>query len=139
MANQSNNSPVVSKVMQDAEIEIKTFDSSPFSSQGFSTLKEKISEYIAQLITESIKVSKRHRADTVSVAHVERADEYIVASSNRRIFRHLGTVGGILLGAALSNSLSMATSAQISKVGFLIAVGFGIVGASLVALHIAKE
>jgi len=139
MVNQTTNPTDLTRIIQDAEMEIRDLDPSPFSHQGFSVLKEKISEYIAQLISESIRVAKRHQADTVSVAHVERANEYIVSSSSRRIFRHLGTVGGIFLGASLSNILSMTTTGQFSSVGTLISVGFGIVGAFLVALHIAKD
>ncbi len=88
-------------VIQKAENRLQGLDPSPFSTTAFSTLKAKIAQHITELVNESIKVSKRHQVDTVSAAHVEKASEYLVSSSTRRVYRHLGTVGGILLDAAL--------------------------------------
>lgn len=128
----------INKEIIKADIEID--DTSPFSPAAYARLREKIVEHITQLVAESVKVSKRHQSDTVSAAHIERASEYLVSSSTRRIFKHLGTVGGILLGAAVYTFLSMATSArQFSIQGTLISATLGIVGAFLVALHMAKD
>lgn len=96
-------------------------------------------QHITELVNESVKVSKRHRADTVSAAHVERASEYLVTSTSRRIYRHLGTLGGILLGAALSNILAMTLAGQYTGGGTIVSASLGIVGAFMIALHIAKE
>jgi hypothetical protein len=112
---------------------------SPFSPPAFDTLKAKVSEYVVDLLNESIKVSKQHRADTVSAAHVERAAEYLVSSTSRRFYRHLGTVGGILLGAALSNILAMTLAGQYTGGGTILSVALGIIGAFMIALHIAKD
>jgi len=139
MANLPPNKEILQKVIQEADVQLQSVEPSPFSPQSFSTLKEKISEYIAQLVSESLKVSKRHQADTVSGAHVERASEYLIASSTRRFFRHLGTVGGVLLGASLSSILSMTVQGQYSIAGTLVSVGLAIVGAFMIALHIAKD
>jgi hypothetical protein len=129
----------VDDVIQHASSELQTVDSSPFSPHAFSVLKWKISEYISDLVNESIKVSKRYQADTVSAAHVERASEYLVSSTSRRLFRHLGTMGGIFLGAALSNILAMTVAGQYSALSTLISIGLGIIGAFMIALHIAKD
>lgn len=122
-----------------AEAQLRAFDSSPFSPTAFDLLKAKIAQHVRELVNESVKVSKRHRADTVSAAHVERASEYLVSSTSRRIYRHLGTVGGILLGAALSNILAMTLAAQYTGGGTILSATLGIVGAFVIALHIAKE
>ena len=81
---------IAQTVVEQAENQLQATDSSPFSPPAFSTLKDKIAQHITELINESVKVSKRHRADTVSAAHVERASEYLVTSTSRRIYRHLG-------------------------------------------------
>lgn len=122
-----------------AETCLSGVDSSPFSPPAFSALKGKISEYVVELVNESIKVSKRHVADTVSAAHVERAAEYLVSSTSRRFYRHLGTVGGILLGAALSNILAMTLTGQYTGGGTIASIALGIAGAFMIALHIAKD
>lgn len=122
-----------------AEAQLSARDSSPFSPPAFSALKGKISEYVVELVNESIRVSKRHVADTVSAAHVERAAEYLVSSTSRRIYRHLGTVGGILLGAALSNILAITLAGQYTGGGTIVSAVLGIAGAFMIALHIAKD
>ena len=53
---------------------------------------------VRSLIVKSGKLSRRHHADLMSAAHVEQARDYLVTSSSRRWFRHVGAVGGILLG-----------------------------------------
>jgi formate-dependent nitrite reductase membrane component NrfD len=130
---------LIEKVIQDAETAIRKLDPSPFSPNAYSVLRSKIAEHIAELIRESIKVSKRHQSDTVSAAHVERASEYLVSSSARRLFRHVGTLGGIFLGAGISTMLTMTVAGQYSSLGVLLSAGLGIVGAFMIALHIAKD
>ena len=126
-------------VVSQAEASLDGVDASPFSPHAFGILRSKVSEFVVELVNESIKVSKRHRADTVSAAHVERAAEYLVSSTSRRFYRHLGTVGGILLGAALSNILAMTLAGQYTGGGTILSVTLGVVGAFAIALHIAKE
>lgn len=139
MSIESNQEEQVRDVIENAEKKLQGINPSPFSPPAFSTLKYKIAQHMTDLINESIKVSKRHRADTVSAAHVERASEYLVSSTSRSVYRHLGTVGGILLGAALSNILAMTLSAQYTGGGTIVSVTLGIAGAFMIALHIAKE
>ena len=123
----------------EAGAHLEAVDSSPFSPPAFNLLKAKIAQHVTELVNESVKVSKRHRADTVSAAHVERASEYLVASTSRRVYRHLGTVGGILLGAALSNILAMTLAGQYTGGGTILSASLGVVGAFMIALHIAKD
>jgi len=139
MTDLPQNKDSLQRVIEEADSLLKHAEPSPFSPSAFSELKERISEYIVQLVSEAIKISKRHKADTVSAAHVERASEYLVTSTSRRFFRHLGTVGGILLGASLSNILAMTVAGRYSTLGTLVSAGLGIIGAFLIALHIAKD
>lgn len=129
----------VEQISDDAATALRNLEQSPFSTRAFATLTSKINEYIADLVNESIKIAHRHRADTVSAAHVESASEHLVASASHRIFRHLGTVGGILLGAAISNVLGMVTAGKFTSAGTIISLISAVVGAFLVALHIARE
>jgi hypothetical protein len=139
MSGESTPEDLAQGVVAQAEARLRDADSSPFSPPAFSVLKANISEYVAELVSESIKVSKRHRADTVSAAHVERAAQYLVSSTSLRFYRHLGTLGGILLGAALSNMLAMTLASQYTGVGTILSASLGIVGAFTIALHIAKD
>jgi len=139
MSKELNTEQQARAVIKQAENQLQATDPSPFSPSAFRMLKDKISQHVIELVNESVKVSKRHRADTVSAAHVERASEYLVTSTSRRAYRHLGTVGGIFLGAALSNILAMTLSGQYTGAGTIMSAALGIAGAFMIALHIAKD
>jgi len=139
VADESSTSHALQKVLDDAESELSSADPSPYSERAFSLLKEKIEEYASELVSESIKVSRRQRTDTVSAAHVQRASDFLIAGTGRRIFRHLGTLGGTLVGVSLSLLASMILSAEYRIGGVTASVTFGIIGGFLVALHIAKD
>lgn len=112
----------------------------PFTENALAQLRATVNEFIADLINESFRIAKRHRSEVVSVRYVESAATYLVASRARRIFRHFGTIGGILVGGSLSNILAMAQNSQaLPVVGSLVSVAVGIVGTFLVAIHIAKD
>jgi len=129
----------IQQIIEAAERELQQIDHTPFSSNAFTRLKEKVSEYAIQLITESIKTAKRHQADNVSTANVEQASHYLVSTTSRKFYRHLGTIGGILLGTAVSNVVSMVTTNQYNLNGVIITVVFTLVGAAMVAAHIVKD
>ena len=129
----------VEGVIEQAETEIQGVTILSFSPSAVSSLETSIRDYISELVLESIKSSKRDNVDVVSAKHVDRAHEYLVSSSQRRLFRHLGTVGGIILGAGLSNTLALVTANTFSATGVLLSVGLGLIGSFLVAFHIAKE
>jgi len=134
-----------SDAVQVAFSQLSHLEPSPFSPKAFEALKEKVADYVRNLVAESMKMAKRHDADTISPMYVEDANRLLISSAGRRWFRHLGTVGGVLLGAALSNLLAMTTTttttttAQYSKAAILVTTGLGILGAFMVAIHIAKD
>lgn len=126
-------------LVEEADRSLHGIDPLPFSTNAFTRLKEKIAEYTAQLITESIKISKRHKADTVSTSHVEHASQYLVSSTSHKLFKHLGTIGGILLGTGASNILSMVTTNQYGTTGIISSFILTAIGAFMVAAHIARD
>jgi hypothetical protein len=139
MSNPSSPNDTARSVVHQAESQLQTIEPSPFSPHAFATLKNKVGEYVTELVNESVKVSQRHQADTVSAAHVERASEYLVTSTSRRFYRHIGTIGGVLLGAALSNILAMSLARQYTGGGTILSAALGIIGSFMIALHIAKD
>ena len=110
-----------------------------FSKNAKDVLRRKIRDYISQLISDSIKLSKRERADTVSAIHVEQASSNMKYYPTKRFFRHLGILGGIPLGACLSTLMTMISSDRYSAAAVFISAVLGIIGAFMVALHIAKD
>jgi histone H3/H4 len=129
----------IQEIRQMADNAINQIDQTTFSPSAFVILKDKIGEYIENLINESIKTSRRHQADTVSSKHVEHAAEYLVALTSRKFFRHIGTIGGIVAGASSSNILSMVGSNSFTSLGVLVSVVFLVAGVFMITLHIGKE
>jgi hypothetical protein len=111
----------------------------PFSVPAYEVLRSRIAEYILDLVAESARLARRSRADDISATHVQRAAEHLTSSTRGRYYRHLGTVGGIMLGGALSNILSMTLENKYAAAGILITTGIAIIGAALVAFHIAND
>jgi hypothetical protein len=131
--------PNIEVIANSAEHSLSNTSPTPFSAKGFTRLKEGIDEYIDSLTGEAYRIALRSRADTISSAHVEEAERHLVARSTRSVFRHLGTLGGILLGAALSQLVTMLSDAKFNPTGVSLTAVFGIVGAFLVALSMAKD
>ena len=129
----------IRNVLDLAEHKLEGVEHSPFSEKAFQRLKEKIGEYSSQLIVESIKRSKRHQAESVSTSDVESASQYLVSSSSHKIYRHLGTFGGLFLGTALSNVLSMITTNQFTLSGIIVTFVLTLIGTFMIAAHIVKE
>jgi histone H3/H4 len=127
------------QVIDTAERELQNAGQTPFTPKAFSHLKDRISEYAALLITESVKVARRHKSETVSTTHVEHASEYLVSSTSSKVYRHAGTFGGILLGVAGSNFLSMYTTGQFTPNGVVVTVIGTLLGGILTAAHMVKE
>lgn len=119
--------------------ELQNAARTPFSEQAFEELKEQISIYAGELVQESVKKAKRHRAENVSSADVQQASQYLVASTSHRIYRHAGTIGGLLFGTAFSSILSMITTRQYGLSGVVVTFVFTIIGTFLVTVHMVKD
>ena len=129
----------LARIIQHVDDQLKNVNPAPFSPSAFRALEDQISRYIADLIGEAVREAKRRQLDTVSETHVERAADYLVSSSTRKIFRHVGTLGGVLLGAAVSNLLSMATTSNVTFASVALTTALGVIGAFAIALHIARD
>lgn len=127
------------RVLETAERELDQIDHSPFSNNAFERLRFKIAEYTGQLVTESAKLSKRHGSETISTLDVERASQYLVSSTSHKVYRHMGTLGGLVLGTGAANGLSILTTSQFTPIGLVITFVLILIGAFLVAFHIAKD
>jgi hypothetical protein len=127
-------------VAEEAARNLASVDPSPFTPDAFRALIEIVNGLIGDLIDESLKTSRRHKSEIVSRSYVYHASEYLISSQPRRLFRHMGTIGGILLGGSLSNILAMAqTGHDFPLLGTLISIGIGLVGTFLVAVHVVKD
>jgi hypothetical protein len=122
-----------------ARTALRAANPSPFSTPAFTALQERIEQHIDELILESVRIMSRHQADTVSPAYVAQASENLVAGRRRKIFTFVGTLGGILLGAAVSGFVDMARASAVTAQQALTAGLLGVVGAIMIALQFARE
>jgi hypothetical protein len=56
-------SETLKRLLESAHIETANINHNPFSQNGFNRLTERVDEYLVQLVTESVRVAKRHDSD----------------------------------------------------------------------------
>lgn len=111
----------------------------PLTNEAFDVLVRSISSYARDLIDISLRVAVRGDADNVSAKHVERAATSLSVSTSQQRRQHVGTLGGILLGAGLSSLVSMIHSGDVSlPIVVLTCVLIG-VGGAMVAAHMGRS
>lgn len=111
----------------------------PFSEAAQIELQTKVGDYIKDLISESIRVSKQYNADSISQEDIKRAAAVIVNRPGDKLHKHLGTIGGLLLGTGLSTFATMISENSFTLLGVIFTVITSIPGAFLIAFHMAKE
>lgn len=130
----------IEKILKDVDYTIQNVGQRQFTKEAFKQFKESVGVYISSLFVESQKTAKRHKADNISASHVESATKYLVKNSESKISRLWGILGGTLLGAAVSNLLSMTVlGQQFNTTGLVTTIILGIVGSFLVGINIMKE
>jgi len=129
----------LANIAQQARNKLSAASYTPFSREGFEEIQEQVDKYIGDIILESVRIMERRQADTVSKRYVQQASENLVASSRRRIFTLVGTIGGIFFGTAASSFFEMARSSRTSATEALVAALFGVAGAFMIALQFTRE
>lgn len=124
-------------LLDDANKSLSKVENPSFSNNAYNLLKQKITNYISELVDESIKNSKREKADVVSASHVEKSSKYLVATNKNKTKQAIGTFGGFLLGGSISNIIGMAIAGTVipyyvTIILFLIAI----IGALMVAWNL---
>ena len=125
--------------LADAQQRLLDGDAGPFSTGAYRQLQTEITDYITSLVRTATNTARRHRADIVSLSDVQKAADYLSSDPAARFSRHIGTVGGILVGAAVSNALTMVTTEVLTVTGVAVTVVLTLVGAFMVAFHIARD
>jgi hypothetical protein len=113
---------------------------SPFTPQAYDLLRRRVAEYIDELVDEAIRVAKRRpSSDVVSTADVNRASEHLGTRPRSRRGQIIGSVGSLLLGAALGNALQIAGQAQTTPESALLTFGVGAVGAAMTVFGFVRD
>jgi hypothetical protein len=125
--------------LQEAASVVDAVDTAKFSAPAQQVLRSKIEEYCRALVAESHRLRMRADDDVVSATHVRRAAENLIISSPPRWLAHIGALGGIFMGAAISNILAMATTSQYSRMGVITTGALAILGATGLTVHYTRE
>ena len=136
MSTQQNPNELIDAIREANDL-ISKLDSSPFSPKAYTRLKDKFNEYISSIIVESIKISKRQKADIVSQSHIEQANDNLISKRKGKWSYLLGTLGGIFLGTAASNTFGMLVLGTTFAVSGIVAtIVIGMIGAFLIAINL---
>ena len=136
--NKNINKDILLNIIQEVDKKLEGCNCSPFSADAFSILKEKIYQYISELMLESINISKRYHSDTISKNYIEKASLYLYSSKSGKFFKNIGMVGGILLGVSVSNIISTLALDSISTGEIILPVILGFAGIFMVTLSMVK-
>ena len=131
--------PNLDEVIERIHAELKKAESTPFSEHAFEEFRKQASAYAVELINESVKRAKRHQAEGVLSSDVRHASQYLVSNTSHKIYGHVGALGGLLLGSAVSNILSILTTSQYGLNGILVTFALTLIGGSLITVHGVKD
>lgn len=126
---------------EDSKQKLDVEETLPFSPSAFafSFLKQQVASYISDLVSESVKVSRRHRSDTVSISHIELASANLTYSIRRKFYKVLGMIGGIFFGIGLTMYVDMTISEQLSLKAVSWSLVLGIFGVIMIVIQLTKE
>jgi hypothetical protein len=112
----------------------------PFTRPAHDALNQRIADYADDLVEESARVARRrHSPDIVSISDVELAIEHLGIQPRRRRARMVGTIGALLLGAALGNVLQIAGASTVSQESALATFIFGTIGAAMTVFGYLRD
>lgn len=129
------------KIFREVDTAIEEVGEKKFSNEGFKEYKCSVGIYIYSLFIESIKIAKRNNADSISAVHVYDASKYLAIRAGRNsLVKIFEILGGVLLGATLSNLFAMTVLGQeYSLWGMVFNIVAGIVGGLLIGINVIKE
>lgn len=113
-------------------------DTLPFSTPALKELRARFEGYAIELVGEAQRIARRQQADVISSAYVRQASDILVARKGRKRIALAGSVGWVLVGAALPALLDVAAG-NISPTQVVGSVILGMLGVFLIAVQILRE
>lgn len=128
------------KLLQEVEFTLQNVSNKPFTIEAFDKFKERIGIYISSLFNESQKTAYRNKTDNISSSHVETASQYLIKSQQSKWNKLWGILGGVFLGATVSNALAMTVlNQQFSTGGLIFTIALGVIGSFLIGMNIVQD
>jgi len=108
---------------------------SAFDDAGYQSYGQHIEEYAVELGKEAHRISRRQNATSITQFCVDRAGHHLTAFTSRRWQKQLGTIGGTLLGAALSSMLAILLEEEPNNSLMVVTMVIAIIGSACIAIH----
>jgi len=119
---------------------IDQFEDKVLTKEAFALIKLKIKDYIIDLIDDSRKNSIRNNDEAIMVSHVNKASSNLSRGRRSITSQLIGTIGGIFLGATVSNILNIILNdAIIGATSLIIITLLTILGSFFVAISLIKR
>lgn len=110
-----------------------------FTDDSIVVLLEKQSQFVEDLGLAAIRQARRARADVVSAADVERAEEIVSAGSGGRRAIRLEALGGILAGAGLGEFIDVLSDKDPTALGIALPPVLMVIGAIVVTAALLRR
>ncbi len=101
------------------------------STDGEEEAKRRVDAFARELLEESARVASRLEAESASRAHVARAATNIYTSGASRTSQQVGTLGGIIFGAASGALISVVLEPSINALAVGVSSTFLCIGAGM--------
>jgi hypothetical protein len=114
-------------------------DDGVFSKQARSTYLSTVERFAFELAELGVRAAKREGVEGVSERHITRSSELLSMGTVTRRGRHLGALGGVLLGMGLSVMADILIDKKLGVVPVLISFVAALIGLALLAYNWAKD
>ncbi|MFY1573934.1 hypothetical protein ACN26Z_03490 [Verrucosispora sp. WMMD703] len=111
---------------------------------GFSTPAQQlyvnmVEQYSKSLVDAARQAFERDGSDVVSQRHVQRAAEFLGTGSVSRRGRHIGAIGGVLLGTGLSVWSDILIDKKYNPAALVISLTVSLIGVAFVVYNWLKD
>ena len=97
-----------------------------------------VSSFAADLRRQSLVHKRSHGGDNVSSRNVISAAHFLRSHRSSGFLRHLGAIGGVLIGLGIQALASMISDGVYTTGGVLWGAGTAVVGAALLVWHVTR-
>jgi len=109
-----------------------------FSDDARKRYEMEVSSFAADLRRQSLEHKRSHGGDNVSGRNVISAVRFLRSHRSDGILRHLGAVGGVLIGLGAQALAGMVGDGVYTTGGVLWGAGTAVLGAGLLVWHLAR-
>jgi hypothetical protein len=110
-----------------------------FSDAAMQELKLRIDGFVTDLVNEAWRIARAYQAEAISPAYVRQAGNYLLPRVRRKWLALAGSLGAMLVGAAMSSLLEFVRGTPETPLRALATAIMGMLGGFLIALQFGRE